>query len=67
MPHICRWYDVIGDASRATFVSLISDMEPTAPTLLIATTEVAYLQMSAQVNVNAVTLHNTTLLFLLVK
>ena len=55
MPHICRWYDVIGDASRATFVSLLSDMEPTAPTLLIATTEVPYLQMSAQVNVNAVT------------
>ena len=61
MPHICRWYDVIGDASRATFVSLLSDMEPTAPTLLIATTEVPYLQMSAQVNDNALPLYNTIL------
>ena len=52
MPHIGRWYDVISDALRATFMSLLNDMEPTAPTLIIATTEVPYMQMSTQVCCN---------------
>ena len=49
LPHIQDWWDVIGDTLRATFLTLLHDLEPSAPTLLIATCEVHHGDLSEQV------------------
>ena len=49
LPHISRWWDVATEACRATFLSLIGDVEPSAPTLLIATSETPVYLLNDQV------------------
>ncbi|XP_063055005.1 ATPase family AAA domain-containing protein 2-like isoform X2 [Engraulis encrasicolus] len=37
IPHLQRWWDTVGPALRATFLSLLSDIPPFSPILLLAT------------------------------
>lgn len=31
LPHVCQWWETLGDAVRATFLTLLSDLEPLTP------------------------------------
>jgi hypothetical protein len=42
LPHIGQWWEVIGDATRATFLTLLQDLDPTLPLLLLATNDEHY-------------------------
>ncbi|XP_078611325.1 ATPase family AAA domain-containing protein 2-like isoform X2 [Branchiostoma floridae x Branchiostoma japonicum] len=48
-PHIDQWWDIVGDTLRATFLTLLSDVPPTAPVLLLATSEVPHTGLPEQV------------------
>ncbi|XP_066272923.1 ATPase family AAA domain-containing protein 2-like isoform X2 [Branchiostoma lanceolatum] len=48
-PHIDQWWDIVGDTLRATFLTLLSDLPPTAPVLLLATSEVPHTGLPGQV------------------
>ncbi|XP_019638886.1 PREDICTED: ATPase family AAA domain-containing protein 2-like isoform X1 [Branchiostoma belcheri] len=48
-PHIDQWWDIVGDTLRATFLTLLSDLPPTAPVLLLATSEVPHTGLPEQV------------------
>ncbi|XP_035667750.1 ATPase family AAA domain-containing protein 2-like isoform X2 [Branchiostoma floridae] len=48
-PHIDQWWDIVGDTLRATFLTLLSDVPPTAPVLLLATSEVPHMGLPEQV------------------
>ncbi|XP_048116651.1 ATPase family AAA domain-containing protein 2-like isoform X2 [Alosa alosa] len=37
IPHLQRWWDTVGPALKATFLSLLSDVPPFSPILLLAT------------------------------
>ncbi|XP_014667126.1 PREDICTED: ATPase family AAA domain-containing protein 2-like isoform X1 [Priapulus caudatus] len=39
LPQVEKWWDVISDTLRATFLTLLADLEPSAPVLLLATTD----------------------------
>ncbi|XP_064605176.1 ATPase family AAA domain-containing protein 2-like isoform X2 [Liolophura sinensis] len=42
MPHIDRWWSVLSDTLQATFLTLVHDMDPSAPVLLLATSDSSY-------------------------
>ena len=52
LPHLSEWWHVITEAVRASFVSLFNDLDPSIPVLLLATSDVEYKRLSAQVSVN---------------
>lgn len=49
MPHIHEWWSVIGAACQATFLTLLDDLAPDAPMLLLATSEIQHHQLPHQV------------------
>ena len=60
LPHVSRWWDVATEACRATFLSLIEDVESSAPILLVATSETPLYLLNDQV-----VFHSVTVLLLL--
>ena len=42
IPHLCRLWDTISDTVRATLTTLLSDIPPTAPLLLLAVSDQPY-------------------------
>lgn len=42
LPHLCQWWDTLGEAVRATFVTLLQDLEPLTPVLWLATADVPF-------------------------
>ncbi|XP_075525041.1 ATPase family AAA domain-containing protein 2-like isoform X1 [Dermacentor variabilis] len=49
LPHVCQWWETLGDAVRATFLTLLSDLEPLTPVLWLATADVPFNQLPPQV------------------
>ncbi|XP_052256515.1 ATPase family AAA domain-containing protein 2-like isoform X2 [Dreissena polymorpha] len=39
LPHVNQWWDVVGETVRSTIVTLIHDLDPNSPVLLLATSE----------------------------
>lgn len=42
LPHLCHWWETLADAVRATFLTLLSDLEPQTPVLCLATADVPF-------------------------
>jgi len=51
VPHLNDWWHIVNDAVRATFMSLLNDLDPCIPVLLLATTDVEFKRLPAQVRV----------------
>ncbi|KAM4581278.1 ATPase family AAA domain-containing protein 2 isoform 3-T3 [Odontesthes bonariensis] len=49
IPHIGQWWDTVGSALRATFLSLLSSIPAFSPILLLATCSLHYDQLSMEV------------------
>ncbi|XP_031731941.1 ATPase family AAA domain-containing protein 2 isoform X1 [Anarrhichthys ocellatus] len=49
IPHIGQWWETVGPALRATFLSLLSSIPPFTPILLLATCNLEYDQLSMEV------------------
>ena len=49
IPHIGQWWDTVGPALRATFLSLLSSIPAFSPILLLATCSLHYDQLSMEV------------------
>uniref|UniRef100_A0A3B3YK56 ATPase family AAA domain-containing protein 2 n=1 Tax=Poecilia mexicana TaxID=48701 RepID=A0A3B3YK56_9TELE len=49
IPHIGQWWETVGSALRATFLSLLSSIPAFSPILLLATCSVHYDQLSMEV------------------
>ncbi|KAJ4930997.1 hypothetical protein JOQ06_025298 [Pogonophryne albipinna] len=49
IPHIGQWWETVGPALRATFLSLLSSIPSFAPILLLATCNLQYDQLSVEV------------------
>ncbi|XP_054898153.1 ATPase family AAA domain-containing protein 2-like [Poeciliopsis prolifica] len=49
IPHIGQWWETVGSALRATFLSLLSSIPAFSPILLLATCSVHYDQLSVEV------------------
>ena len=49
MPHIGKWWEVLNDTLRATFETLLEDLQSTAPMLLLATSDVPLLALPEEV------------------
>lgn len=50
LPHLCQWWDTLGEAVRATFVTLLQDLEPLTPVLWLATADVPFEQLPSEVS-----------------
>lgn len=42
MPYINQWWEVMGETVKATLLTLIQNIDPTLPLLLLATSEQPY-------------------------
>lgn len=49
IPHIGQWWETVGPALRATFLSLLSSIPAFSPILLLATCNLRYEQLSMEV------------------
>ncbi|XP_038145602.1 ATPase family AAA domain-containing protein 2-like isoform X1 [Cyprinodon tularosa] len=49
IPHIGQWWETVGSALRATFLSLLSSIPAFSPILLLATCSLRYEQLSMEV------------------
>ncbi len=49
IPHIGQWWETVGPALRATFLSLLNSIPAFAPILLLATCSLRYEQLSMEV------------------
>ncbi|CAN8001799.1 unnamed protein product [Ixodes hexagonus] len=49
LPHLCQWWDTLGEAVRATFVTLLQDLEPLTPVLWLATADVPFQRLPPEV------------------
>uniref|UniRef100_A0A669E674 ATPase family AAA domain-containing protein 2 n=1 Tax=Oreochromis niloticus TaxID=8128 RepID=A0A669E674_ORENI len=49
IPHIGQWWETVGPALRATFLSLLSSIPAFSPILLLATCNLRYNQLSTEV------------------
>lgn len=49
IPHIGQWWETVGPALRATFLSLLSSIPAFAPILLLATCSLRYKQLGVEV------------------
>ncbi|KAL1469444.1 hypothetical protein MTO96_025053 [Rhipicephalus appendiculatus] len=49
LPHLCQWWETLGEAVRATFLTLLGDLEPLTPVLWLATADVPFSELPPQV------------------
>lgn len=45
LPHVNQWWNVVGETVRSTVLTLIHDLDPSSPVLLLATSEETYSQL----------------------
>lgn len=50
VPHIDQWWCTTSDTVRATFTSLLLDIDPSLPLLLLATSDLPYDQLDSDVS-----------------
>lgn len=50
LPHINQWWNVLGDTVRTTFLTLVQDLDPSSPLLLLATSEEKYEELDYSVS-----------------
>lgn len=60
MPHIDRWWSVLSDTLQATFLTLVHDMDPSAPVLLLATSDSSYVILESTVSTRKTTASGKT-------
>lgn len=58
VPHIDQWWNTMSDTLRATFMSLLHDLDPASPLLFLATSDVPYDQLDSEVGETSVILNN---------
>lgn len=39
LPHIVTWWNSVSETTRATFITLLQDIQPSAPVLFLSTSE----------------------------
>ncbi|XP_053394851.1 ATPase family AAA domain-containing protein 2-like [Mercenaria mercenaria] len=49
LPHVNQWFSVVGETVRATVLTLIHDLDPSSPVLLLATSEEKFSQLDYDV------------------
>lgn len=49
LPHVCQWYDTLSETVKATFLTLLNDMDPSLPLLLLATSDCPFEELPEQV------------------
>ncbi|XP_060709644.1 ATPase family AAA domain-containing protein 2B isoform X1 [Hemiscyllium ocellatum] len=49
VPHIKEWWDAVSDTVRATFLTLLQDIPPFSPILIVATSEAIYIELPDEV------------------
>ncbi|XP_035213971.1 ATPase family AAA domain-containing protein 2-like isoform X2 [Stegodyphus dumicola] len=49
LPHIGYWWDTLSDTVRATFLSLLQDLDPATPLMLFATSDVSFAQLPLKI------------------
>ncbi|GCB74482.1 hypothetical protein scyTo_0003572 [Scyliorhinus torazame] len=49
VPHIKEWWDAVSDTVRATFLTLLQDVPPFSPILILATSETEYIELPDEV------------------
>jgi len=49
LPHIHQWWPVVGETVRSTILTLISDLDPSSPVLLLATSEQGHEELDFEV------------------
>ncbi|RXN00217.1 ATPase family AAA domain-containing protein 2B [Acipenser ruthenus] len=49
MPQISEWWEAISDTVRTTFLTLLQDIPSFSPVLILATSEIAYRELSEEV------------------
>ena len=50
MPHIHQWWEATGETTRATFLTLLQDLPPTAPILVLATSDSSLRELPIEVS-----------------
>ncbi|XP_041105794.1 ATPase family AAA domain-containing protein 2B-like isoform X2 [Polyodon spathula] len=48
MPQISEWWEAVGDTVRTTFLTLLQDIPSFSPVLILATSEIAYRELSEE-------------------
>lgn len=48
LPHVDQWWATVSDTVRVTFLTLLHDMDPSAPILLLATSDCPYQQFPTE-------------------
>ncbi|GIY05341.1 ATPase family AAA domain-containing protein 2B [Caerostris extrusa] len=49
LPHIGYWWETLSETVRATFLSLLQDLDPSLPVMLFATSDVIYYQLPPKI------------------
>ncbi|KAG8196814.1 hypothetical protein JTE90_027530 [Oedothorax gibbosus] len=49
LPHIGYWWETLSETVRATFLSLLQDLDPSLPLMLFATSDVMYYQLPLKI------------------
>ncbi|CAL1262176.1 unnamed protein product [Larinioides sclopetarius] len=49
LPHIGYWWETLSETVRATFLSLLQDLDPSLPLMLFATSDVIYYQLPLKI------------------
>ncbi|GFT89929.1 ATPase family AAA domain-containing protein 2B [Trichonephila clavipes] len=49
LPHIGYWWETLSETVRATFLSLLQDLDPSLPLMLFATSDVTYYQLPIKI------------------
>ena len=50
MPHLDQWWSSSSDSLRATFTTLLQDIDPSTPLLLLATSDIPYNDLDEEVS-----------------
>lgn len=50
MPRVSHWWNVVSDTVNATVLTLIHDLDPSSPVLLLATSEEDYSLLDHEVS-----------------
>lgn len=63
IPHIDSWWQVLSDTMKATFLLMISDLDPLSPILLLATSDSSATQLPPEVMLANNVQHTDVLMF----
>ncbi|KAJ8275398.1 hypothetical protein COCON_G00100230 [Conger conger] len=49
LPHLSEWWEAVSDTLKSTFLTLLQDLPPFCPILILATSDTPYLQLPEEV------------------